>query len=54
MHISNLEYFSNWQILREPESISDRNLEAYINHLVKMREDFKIHFGDLDNVHVNQ
>ena len=27
-------------------------LEAYINHLDKLREDFKIRFGNLDNMHV--
>ena len=27
-------------------------MEVYINHLYKLREDFKICFRDLDNMHV--
>ena len=28
------------------------DFEVYINHLDKLREDFKINFWDLDNMHV--
>ena len=30
----------------------DCDLEVYINHLDILREDFKISFGNLDNIHV--
>ena len=32
--------------------ILDSDLEVYISHLDKLREAFKICFGDLDNMHV--
>ena len=40
------------RILKESENISDCDLEAYINDLDKLREHFKIRFGDLDHMHV--
>ena len=40
------------QILKESENITDYELEVYINDLDKLREDFKIRFGDVDNMHV--
>ena len=30
------------------------DLEAYIKHLDKLRKDFKIWFGDLNNMHVHE
>ena len=29
-------------------------MELYIHHLNKLREDFEIHIGDLDNIHVHE
>ena len=40
------------RILKESENISDCDLEVYINHLDKLREDIWIHFGEIDNMHV--
>ena len=40
------------RILKESENISDYELEVYINYLDKLREDFKIRFGDIDNMYV--
>ena len=42
------------RILKESENISDCDLEVYSNHIDKLREDFKIRFGDLRNVHVSE
>ena len=47
-----LNYFSNLRTLKESEKILDCGMEAYINHLDKLREGFGIRFVDLDNVHV--
>ena len=52
MYISDLTYLSKLLLLRESEHISDCDLEACINHFDKLREDFNIRFGDLDNMHV--
>ena len=52
MYINDLKYFSNMRILKESENISDCDLEVYINHPDTLREDFKIRFGDLDNMHL--
>ena len=52
IHINDLKHFSNLQILKESQSISDCDLEVHINHLNKLREYFKIILGDLDNMHV--
>ncbi|KRZ66133.1 SCAN domain-containing protein 3 [Trichinella papuae] len=38
--------------LEEGADVSDRDLEIYINHLEKLREDFKIRFEDLENMTV--
>ena len=40
------------QIAKESDNISVCYLEVYINHLDKLRDDFKIRFWDLDNMHV--
>ena len=52
MYLSNLKYFLNLRILKESENTSECELEAYINHLDKLGEVFKIGFGDFDNMHV--
>ena len=52
MYINNVGYFSNLRIQKESENISDCDLEVYINHLDKLREDFKIRFVDYNNMHV--
>ncbi|XP_067120801.1 zinc finger BED domain-containing protein 5-like [Centruroides vittatus] len=49
---SNFKYFSNLRILKENENTSDRDKEIYIKHLDKLREDFKAHFEDLENMPV--
>ena len=54
MHIDDLEYFSPMRTLIESENISDCDLEVHINRLVKLREDFKILFGDLDNMNISK
>ena len=46
VYINDLEYFSNVRISKEFENISVCDLEVYINHLIKWREDFKIRFGN--------
>ena len=38
--------------LKEYERISDCDLWVYIIHLDKLREDFKIRYGDLGSMHV--
>ncbi|KRZ15985.1 SCAN domain-containing protein 3 [Trichinella zimbabwensis] len=38
--------------LEEGADVSDRDLEIYISHLEKLREDFKIRFEDLENMTV--
>ena len=52
MYINDLKYFSNLRILIESENISDCDLDIYINHLDKLREDFNKSFEDIDNIHV--
>ena len=52
MSINDLKSFSKKRILRESENISYCDMEVYINHLDKLREDFKIRSEDLDNMHV--
>ena len=47
---NDFKYFSNLRTLKE--SISDGDLEIYIDHLGKLREDFKIRFQDLENMHI--
>ena len=37
--------------MTESENISNCDLEHYINHPDKLREDFKIRLGDLDNMY---
>ncbi|KRZ12658.1 SCAN domain-containing protein 3 [Trichinella zimbabwensis] len=37
-----MQYFSNLQKLEEGADVSDRDMEIYINHLEKLRENFKI------------
>ncbi|XP_023233204.1 SCAN domain-containing protein 3-like [Centruroides sculpturatus] len=37
---------------KENEKISDSDLEIYIKHLDKLKEDFKARFDDLKNMHV--
>ena len=37
---------------KESENISQYDSEVYINHLDNLREDFKIHFGILDDMDV--
>ena len=54
MYINNLKYSSNLRILIESENISDCDMEVYINHLEKLREDFQTCFGDLDNMDVSE
>ena len=51
-YINDLKYASNLRILNESENMSDCDLDVYINHLDKLREDFDMCFGDLDNMHV--
>ncbi|XP_023222959.1 SCAN domain-containing protein 3-like [Centruroides sculpturatus] len=51
---SNFKYFSNLRVLKENEKISDRDLEIYIKHLDKLREDFKARFKELENMHVSE
>jgi len=46
------KYFSNLRQLEEDENISDCDLEIYIKHLEKLREDFKVRFEDLEKMHV--
>ena len=53
MYINDLKYFANLRILKESKIISC-DLEEYVNHHDKLREDFKIGFGDLDRKHVPQ
>ena len=52
MYINDLGYFWKLRIQKESENISEWDLEVYINHLDKLKEDFKIRFGDLDNMHI--
>ena len=52
MYVNDLNNFSNLQILKESEDISFCDMRVYINYLDKLREDFKIHFGEMDNMHV--
>ena len=52
MYINYLKYSSNLQILKESQNTSDCDLEVYINHSDKLRENFKILSGDLDSMHV--
>ena len=49
-----MKYFSNLQVLKESESISDCDMKVYINHLDKLTEDVRIRFGDLDDMHVSE
>ena len=51
MYINDIKYFSNLRVLIESENTSDCDLEVYID-LDKLKEDFKIRFGDVDNMHV--
>ena len=46
------KYFSNQRQLEDGENISDCDLEIYITHLEKLREDFKVRFEDLEKMHV--
>ena len=48
---NDMKYFSNMQILKESENISECELELYINNPDKLGENFKIRFGDLENMH---
>ena len=52
MYTNDLEYVSNLRIPKESKNISDSDLEVSINHPDKLEEDFKIHFGYLDNMQV--
>ena len=50
--INDLKYYYNMRILKESGDISYCDLEVYISHLDKLRENFKIRFWDLDNMQV--
>ena len=50
---NDLKYFKNLPILKESKNNLDCDLDVYID-LDKLKEDFKIPFMDLDNMHVTE
>ena len=52
MYVDDFKYFSLLGMQNVSENISNCDLEAYINNLDELREDFRMHFGDLDNMHI--
>ena len=52
MYINYLKYFLHLRIPKKSKNISDCDLDVYVNHLDKLREEFKIRFEDIDNIHV--
>ena len=52
MYFNDLRYLSNLRILIESEKISDCDLEEYINHLDKLRENCKKRLRESDSMHV--
>lgn len=49
---NDFKYFSNLQGIKDSGSISDSDVEIYIGHLEKLKEDFKIRFQDLESMQI--